>query len=526
MVLDTVNIWAESTIIDCNEKAVKVHFRNFSPKFDEWIPRDSSRIVPYTKTLISRKGMKQFSIPGQYNKENEASSTMSTQIRHHTRQITEFSDRHTHYINSLHRQGYEVVKVSGDGNCLFRAVSHQVYGTDEYHDIVRAKCMDYMEVNSTFFSQFVIGGAEQFRHYLEAKRTLGCWGDDPEIQAMSELYKRSAQIWAYDSVNGAKALRTFHESSDASSSGYGKIMRLSYYGGGHYDSVIELRPSGSSGPQSMNVAPGTWEDMVIAQSIRIINNAQDESVIEEAKSTSISEQEQIDRRALELAIAASRKDCALWESDDVEACLLLSASMGEKSTNTESEEKSNISSDLSSDVLATDVQKVTQRSEVEFIENALHESIVSESLRVADTQTSALLEEELLNQAKLASIQNCLSQVDGSMVMQNPLIGNVALPDGDDDSNLNLAIQLSKHANDEDFILRHTLQQSLLTSSSPGRVMSQAPRIVIEESDDDLQKALQLSMMAHAGNSTNNSNVYEDEQYDLELAIAASMSQR
>eukprot|EP00604_Paraphysomonas_vestita_P003625 CAMPEP_0174818980 /NCGR_PEP_ID=MMETSP1107-20130205/1957_1 /TAXON_ID=36770 /ORGANISM="Paraphysomonas vestita, Strain GFlagA" /LENGTH=475 /DNA_ID=CAMNT_0016031685 /DNA_START=811 /DNA_END=2238 /DNA_ORIENTATION=+ len=39
----------------------------------------------------------------------------------------------------------------------------------------------------------------------------GCWGDDPEIQAMCEIYDQPAQIWAYDSNHGARCLRTFHE---------------------------------------------------------------------------------------------------------------------------------------------------------------------------------------------------------------------------------------------------------------------------------------------------------------------------
>ncbi|KAJ1422193.1 hypothetical protein B484DRAFT_308075, partial [Ochromonadaceae sp. CCMP2298] len=75
-----------------------------------------------------------------------------------------------------------VVPVSGDGNCLFRAVAHQVYGDEELHGMVRAKCVDYMECAAAFFSQFVEGGADMFPHYLAAKRTDGCWGDDPEIE--------------------------------------------------------------------------------------------------------------------------------------------------------------------------------------------------------------------------------------------------------------------------------------------------------------------------------------------------------
>ena len=54
----------------------------------------------------------------------------------HRRQIEELSDRYGHYIGALHTHHLKVVPVPGDGNCLFRAVAHQVYGDHELHDLV------------------------------------------------------------------------------------------------------------------------------------------------------------------------------------------------------------------------------------------------------------------------------------------------------------------------------------------------------------------------------------------------------
>lgn len=54
--------------------------------------------------------------------------------------------RYEHYGRALGSKGLRVVPVEGDGNCLFRSVSHQVYGDDSHHRLVRARCMDYMEV--------------------------------------------------------------------------------------------------------------------------------------------------------------------------------------------------------------------------------------------------------------------------------------------------------------------------------------------------------------------------------------------
>lgn len=37
-----------------------------------------------------------------------------------------------------------------------------------------------------------------FLDYLDFKRRNAVWGDDPEVQALCEIYDRPAEIWAYD----------------------------------------------------------------------------------------------------------------------------------------------------------------------------------------------------------------------------------------------------------------------------------------------------------------------------------------
>lgn len=163
---------------------------------------------------------------------------------HRNRKVTATSDHFQQYTEALSRMNLSIVSVDGDGNCLFRAVSHQVYGSDSYHGMVRSSCMDYMEANADFFSQFVVGGMDSFHLYVAAKRMNAVWGDDPEIHAMCEIYDLPAEIWAHDSRYGARKLLTFHEGSrervrGARSAHPNTPMRLSYYGGGHYDSIVD-----------------------------------------------------------------------------------------------------------------------------------------------------------------------------------------------------------------------------------------------------------------------------------------------
>lgn len=41
-----------------------------------------------------------------------------------------------------------------------------------------------------------------FMRYLERKRQNGCWGDDPELQAMCEIYDRPVEIYVFDREKG------------------------------------------------------------------------------------------------------------------------------------------------------------------------------------------------------------------------------------------------------------------------------------------------------------------------------------
>ena len=128
--------------------------------------------------------------------------------------------------------------MEGDGNCLFRAVSDQIYqGNQNLHDLIRQSCMDYIESEKAFFVQFIVGGEQDFDQYVERKRMNGVWGDDVELQALSEIYERPIEIYAYR----AEPMRTFHEEDQAiggASLGPRNPIRLSYHGNEHYNSIF------------------------------------------------------------------------------------------------------------------------------------------------------------------------------------------------------------------------------------------------------------------------------------------------
>ncbi|KAK9062407.1 hypothetical protein SSX86_019593 [Deinandra increscens subsp. villosa] len=131
-------------------------------------------------------------------------------------------------IKRLH--GFEIKNMNEDGNCLFRAVADQVYGDSEAHGLARQMCIDYMERERDHFSQFITEG---FTSYCKRKRRDKVYGNNVEIQALSEMYNRPIHIYSYSS----EPINIFHGSYNTDT----PPIRLSYHHGNHYNSLVDPR---------------------------------------------------------------------------------------------------------------------------------------------------------------------------------------------------------------------------------------------------------------------------------------------
>ena len=68
--------------------------------------------------------------------------------------------------------------------------------------VIRQRCMDYMQAEAAFFLPFVVGMNEDadFVEYIRTKRRDAAvagsvaWGDEPELQAICEIYDRRAEV--------------------------------------------------------------------------------------------------------------------------------------------------------------------------------------------------------------------------------------------------------------------------------------------------------------------------------------------
>eukprot|EP00045_Choanoeca_perplexa_P016501 m.223953 g.223953 ORF g.223953 m.223953 type:complete len:450 (+) comp17277_c0_seq4:133-1482(+) len=157
-----------------------------------------------------------------------------------------------------HTRGFEIVEMLGDGACMFRAVAYHVYGDQEMHGTVREACINYMRANRDHFSQFVL---TDFDLYLRYKALPACHGNHVEIQALSEMYNRQIEVYAYDDV----PINTFqsHLHADAP-------IRLSYHNNNHYNAVFDpANPTFGVGLGFSDLNPGAADQAWLAQARQV-----------------------------------------------------------------------------------------------------------------------------------------------------------------------------------------------------------------------------------------------------------------
>jgi hypothetical protein len=240
---------------------------------------------------------------------------------------------------ALRKQGLEIKEQDGDGNCLFRAISLQVYGDPSMHGDVRKQCMNFMvsgaiplalvaafhfallksldipfsivqERDMEHFAQFVTG--EPFPQYIQRKQKDGVHGNNPEIQAISELFNRPVEVFTPE--NGATPLNIFHaeyKTADAP-------IRLSYHDGNHYNAVVDpLVPTAGLGLGLPGLQPGLADKLQMAKAVRESDAAADQ--LEFKKALKSSEDDELQRAIKESKLSAehrsSNKAMALSDMD-------------------------------------------------------------------------------------------------------------------------------------------------------------------------------------------------------------------
>jgi len=279
------NYWVIGMIVDINNEKEQLCIKYTDKEKnirEEWINLHSQRIA---QVGLHTRGVGTGSLL--------SAEEINQKLFKNRKFITLNEDQEEKIKKNIEKLHFFIKQMGRDGNCMFRAVSDQVYGNEEYHNIIREKCMDYLLIERDFFSQFVEGGNKEFDNYIKMKRKSGVWGDDVELQAISEIYNRPIEIYS----GSNKPLKTFHENikefnlkDEKEENKRVKIspIRVSYHGKEHYNSVVPTKFDfdiwRNYKDNMINKPPGEYEDEVLKlKQERKLNKINEKKEIEESR---------------------------------------------------------------------------------------------------------------------------------------------------------------------------------------------------------------------------------------------------
>ena len=131
----------------------------------------------------------------------------------------------------LEELGLEMIRMRADGNCLFRALAHQLYGNQEIHSIIRNKCCNYIALEREYFEYYLAD--RSFENYLNTMRQDKTWGGNLELQAFSEFYRKTVEVYTDNPIPQAH-----HIFGAAYSEAGGERPIQLFFRGRHYNSLL------------------------------------------------------------------------------------------------------------------------------------------------------------------------------------------------------------------------------------------------------------------------------------------------
>jgi len=154
-------------------------------------------------------------------------------------------------INKKHLQklNMTIYEIQADGNCLYRAIAHQLQmmGENSSFENIRMLCAQELTENKVQYEPFVNlddVNASSYEHYVDIVRdgNEGAWGGHLELRALACRLRR--RIHVYDAENDIP-LVIIDDRNDIEKFNDEEVVRLSFHRfyfvlGEHYNSVIPL----------------------------------------------------------------------------------------------------------------------------------------------------------------------------------------------------------------------------------------------------------------------------------------------
>lgn len=145
--------------------------------------------------------------------------------------INDASLDHHRLLQRLHVHGLYEVKVSGDGNCQFRALSDQIYKSAEYHKHVRKDIVRQLKDSRSLYEGYV---PMKYKKYCKKMAKSGEWGDHVTLQAAADKF--AAKICLLTSFRDTCFIEITPQCQSPR-----RELWLSFWSEVHYNSLYEIR---------------------------------------------------------------------------------------------------------------------------------------------------------------------------------------------------------------------------------------------------------------------------------------------
>lgn len=139
----------------------------------------------------------------------------------------EATSDHERLLNRLQLYGFVELKVQGDGNCQFRALSDQLYSTPEHHKYVRRLVVNQLKSHPEMYEGYV---PMEYGEYLQKMSRSGEWGDHVTLQAAADSFGvRIIVITSFKDTHYIEILPNAKKSK--------RVICLSFWAEVHYNSI-------------------------------------------------------------------------------------------------------------------------------------------------------------------------------------------------------------------------------------------------------------------------------------------------
>lgn len=100
--------------------------------------------------------------------------------------------------------GFEIVPIKGDGACMFRAISHQLFGDESHHEFVRQQALQVITKDVDYY--LADKTLEQREDYLQVMQQSDAWGDEAMLNACAQAFQLII-VLLHDFKSQAKPIR-------------------------------------------------------------------------------------------------------------------------------------------------------------------------------------------------------------------------------------------------------------------------------------------------------------------------------